>query len=1180
MSIKFEPLQVMQMQQNVCTSNANSEEPTEDVDEAICSVKERSEIASSSRIVGDMEGVEITTAGDGDLTRHLCDLPEADQSPAAVKERLADKFMQITLQRFNNEQTDFARNCENAANELDQMAREFEEMDQYLARCAIESGELKVSLSTGEKDLGSLNIEPAASGSRSDETNPTIKDDSKDGSLEPSEGRMENVDLSIASVRFDNTPVADDGDNKTEVPSIDTKINKEGNETTVGKEFIPTGFKEMTQAVQMMHNEDVDVVVEDASINGKERESMVSKNIASQKEIAECEKGNAEQTIAVDGMAKDADSSLTDGEQDFPTHTNEKNIQEINVDAISMTTAGEAHFMAVTSAGSVAEKQINEKAKECVKTEQEAEKDEGGKGEEEEEGEEANEEAGMDEGAEGSRDEDVTVVSPIEEAQGVSVVASTHDISSETDFRRLTESELQLGKVKPVWIADSDTTSCMLCCAKFTLILRRHHCRSCGRVLCAQCSAHKAVLPYMKDASKKFKVCEPCFQTLKRIDDYEKGLGSQDSTDAGMNEAGASSSTAPIDVPRVKSVLKVKSSEGNEEAGESTERSSTPGEVSRRSVTFRDGVNPGEGDADRGASSVSNIPEPSSLIPKPKKKRASVIRRVKELRMEEENICLLPKEANDPLYTRNVDGSIEKLNVEEADRLITNGQVIAVAISRNLWCDVKICKLDCCGLGRVMCICSCGMLAVGLDEILIVHDLDEDENCSIPIDIIRRIREIYEFSLKPQNESFDEKMGIRAAHLRVPTLHSTLHKNELSEFAARDILLFRPSLQCFDNLIVPSSPFLVACFIHQCETLWALAIPNRLLYRIGLQASYYPTPIVNRRTRDPVYSSFSDTTVLKVFTDFRNWSYRMLRVHGSTLDLQDDESRLVIPLWAKSDLKNLVESNRNMIAFALDFNADADSHLVCEQDATGSYRTQVFTTGVTARKVTGASFIIVDGALKSGDVPLSVSVVEDGIAIRLRADAMIAFAEALIAGEDYRLESNTMKFSLEWRNIAPRGSIGELVSPIDQSSLLGNYEYGLTESRILSSIYTIPSVNEWALRLVAVYNMAKGKFAPLIQSKVFAVSEQISAQIAYTLVPFVDSLINNSIREICIRIRVTSDDAGYIAAKWPNMEQEYLTWKDLLDNQLVPGLFNICSYIPLGFDTELSMALVSTRTLP
>uniref|UniRef100_A0A915B519 FYVE-type domain-containing protein n=1 Tax=Parascaris univalens TaxID=6257 RepID=A0A915B519_PARUN len=1167
-------------------NTANSDESIDDSDGTLLSTKKRSDTDASNRIVDSIERVETPTmASDEDFTKHLCDLPESDQTRSAVKERLADKFMEISLRRLNDEQSDFARNCESTANELDQMAREFEEMDQYLARCAIESGESKVNLSIDEKDLESLNIEPAALCSRSDEINPTMEGDPNDENLEPSESRMGNVDVSTASDRFEDRRVKDDDDSKAEVSSIDTKISKEGdettigdqltetkiskegNETTIGVKLTPESVKEVIQAAQMAYSEDIGVVTGDASMNGKETKSTMGANVAWQREIAGFKKGNAEQAVAVGGIAKDVDSSLIDREQDLPTHREEENVREVDVDAIG-----------ITNRGSIGEKEINEKAEDCENTEQGTER---GEEEKDEEGEEANEEAGMDEGTEGSRDEDVTVVSPVEEAQGISVVASTHDISSETDFRRLTESELQLGKVKPVWIADADTTSCMLCCAKFTLILRRHHCRSCGRVLCAQCSAHKAVLPYMKDASKKFKVCEPCFQTLKRIDDYEKGIGSQEnSTNPCMNEAGASSSTAPVDVPRMKSVLKVKSSDGNEEAGESAERSSTLGEVSRRSVTFRDGVNPGEGDVDRGANSVSNIPEPSSLIPKPKKKRASVIRRVKELRMEEENICLLPKEADDPIYTRNVDGSIEKVNVEEADRLLTNGQVIAVAISRNLWCDIKICKLDCCGLGRVMCICSCGMLAVGLDEILIVHDLDEDEHCSIPIDIIRRIREIYEFSLKPQNESFDEKMGIRAAHLRVPTLHSTLHKNELSEFAARDILLFRPSLQCFDNLILPSSPFLVACFIHQCEKLWALAIPNRLLYRIGLQASYYPTPIVNRRMRDPVYSSFSDTTVLKVFTDFRNWSYRMLRVYGSTLDLQDDESRLVIPSWAKSDLRNLVESNRNMIAFALDFNADADSHLVCEQDAAGTYRTHVFTTGVTARKVTGASFIIVDGALKSGDVPLSVSVVEDGIAIRLRADAMIAFAEALIAGEDYRLESNTMKFSLEWRNIASRGSIGELVSPIDQSSLVGNYEYGLTESRILSSIYTIPSVNEWALRLVAVYNMAKGKFASLIQSKVFAVSEQIAAQIAYTLVPFVDSLINNGIREICIRIRVSSDDAGYIAAKWPNMEQEYLTWKDLLDNQLVPGLFNICSYIPLGFDTELSMALVSTRTLP
>ncbi|VDK25347.1 unnamed protein product [Anisakis simplex] len=119
-----------------------------------------------------------------------------------------------------------------------------------------------------------------------------------------------------------------------------------------------------------------------------------------------------------------------------------------------------------------------------------------------------------------------------------------------------------------------------------------------------------------------------------------------------------------------------------------------------------------------------------------------------------------------------------------------------------------------------------------------------------------------------------------------------------------------------------------------------------------------------------------------------------------------------------------------------------------------------------------------------------------------------------------------------------------------EKNFKGNYEYGLSESRILSSLYPIPGVNEWALRLVAVYNIAKGKFAPLIQSKVFAVSEQIAGQIAYTLVPFTDSLINNDMREICVRIRVSADDAGYSAAKWESLEQEYAMWKDLLDNQV------------------------------
>ncbi|KHN81998.1 Zinc finger FYVE domain-containing protein 9 [Toxocara canis] len=845
------------------------------------------------------------------------------------------------------------------------------------------------------------------------------------------------------------------------------------------------------------------------------------------------------EAIAQSGQSKEA----ADGAEG----TDERHA--VGGEQIGVVVAGDEHRLTdLTMEGGALEETNEEGAHSTAKTEVTKRDD----AQKEEQGEEAHEEAGMKEWTEDTIEGEADIGENVEETRGVSVVASTHDISSETDLTRLTESELQLGKVKPVWIADSETASCMLCCAKFTLILRRHHCRSCGRVLCGQCTAYKAVLPYMNDSSKKFKVCEPCLQTLQRIDDYEKGIGLQeDSTDASTNEPGASSSALSADIPRMtKSVLKVKSSEASNEAAEGGERPSGTGDVAKRSVTFRDGVNPGDGTADKGVTDAAIAPEPSNLIPKPKKKRASVVRRVKELRMEEENVCLLPKEADDPLYTRRANGAVEKLeNLEEVQRRLADEEIVVIAVS-----------LDCCGLGRVMCVSSSGMFAVGLDEIMIVYDLDEDEQPSLPVNIIHRIHEIYECSLKPQNESFDEKMGIRAVHLRVPPLHSTLRKNEQDDFAGRDILLFRPSLQCFDNLVLPSWPFLVACFVQQCEKLWAMAIPNRLLYRIGLQASYYPTPIVNRRGREPVYTPVTDTTVLKVFIDFRNWSYRMLMVHGSTLELQDNGSRLVVPTWAKGE----VCSRSTIWKYSI-----------------GSCPTLVSTPSHLSHHLTGASFIIVDGALKSADVPLTVNVVEDGIAIRLRADAMKAFAEAISAGEDYVLESSAMKFSLEWRNTPLRAdSLGQLVSPVDQSSLMGNYEYGLIESRILSSLYSIPSVNEWALRLVAVYNMANGKFAPLIQSKVFAVSEQIAAQIAYTLVPFVDTLITNNIREISLRIRVTSDDAGYVAAKWANMEQEHSTWRDLLDNQLVPGLFNICSFIPSGFEAELSMALVSTRPLP
>ncbi|EMD69739.1 hypothetical protein COCSADRAFT_106643 [Bipolaris sorokiniana ND90Pr] len=49
--------------------------------------------------------------------------------------------------------------------------------------------------------------------------------------------------------------------------------------------------------------------------------------------------------------------------------------------------------------------------------------------------------------------------------------------------------------VLPPWQPDSDVTQCPVCKRPFTFLLRRHHCRKCGRVVCATCSPHRITIP-------------------------------------------------------------------------------------------------------------------------------------------------------------------------------------------------------------------------------------------------------------------------------------------------------------------------------------------------------------------------------------------------------------------------------------------------------------------------------------------------------------------------------------------------------------------------------------------------------------------------------------------------------------------------------------------------------------
>ena len=72
-----------------------------------------------------------------------------------------------------------------------------------------------------------------------------------------------------------------------------------------------------------------------------------------------------------------------------------------------------------------------------------------------------------------------------------------------------------LGDTCPVWVPDSHVTMCQDCCVPFTLTCRRHHCRACGRVLCATCTDNKAPLRYNQFQATR--VCDTCYHVLHSL---------------------------------------------------------------------------------------------------------------------------------------------------------------------------------------------------------------------------------------------------------------------------------------------------------------------------------------------------------------------------------------------------------------------------------------------------------------------------------------------------------------------------------------------------------------------------------------------------------------------------------------------------------------------------------------
>lgn len=46
------------------------------------------------------------------------------------------------------------------------------------------------------------------------------------------------------------------------------------------------------------------------------------------------------------------------------------------------------------------------------------------------------------------------------------------------------------------WQPDAEATYCPICYTQFSIFVRKHHCRKCGRVVCNSCSPHRIIIPH------------------------------------------------------------------------------------------------------------------------------------------------------------------------------------------------------------------------------------------------------------------------------------------------------------------------------------------------------------------------------------------------------------------------------------------------------------------------------------------------------------------------------------------------------------------------------------------------------------------------------------------------------------------------------------------------------------
>ncbi|XP_060692355.1 zinc finger FYVE domain-containing protein 16-like isoform X4 [Hemiscyllium ocellatum] len=709
-----------------------------------------------------------------------------------------------------------------------------------------------------------------------------------------------------------------------------------------------------------------------------------------------------------------------------------------------------------------------------------------------------------------------------------------------------------LGHSHPQWIPDSEAPNCAKCQARFTFTKRRHHCRACGNVFCATCCNQRCKLQYLEN--KEARVCVDCYDTI------QKGICSREhrrvwfadgilpngevadtTTMTGNSTVGVGKQT-PDDVCRMSHVT--------QESKVVLPSSSSAGDkIHSEAISQVDALRTDSASTKTVLASLEKDITPNLIYRADYRALATIGKSVTKA------ISLVPDNENDlPPLIVAIESEGGPVVVEEhpsqnhAMLLLEDegSNPLTFVLNANLLVNVKRVNY---AANKCWCFVSNGLHGVGQAEVVILLLCMPNEN-TIPKDIFNFFIALYQ----------DATKGKPVGNLG----NVTFTENFLGSQHHGGFLFVTPTFQPLTELLLPSSPFLFGILIQKLEVPWAKVFPIRLMLRLGAEYNVYPCPLMSVRFRKALFGE-TGHTIMNLLADLRSYQYTLPTIEELVLLVEMGQSTVKIPKRRYNEVMKVVtSSNEHVITMGACFSLDADSHLVCIQNDDKTYQTQANTITGKSRKVTGASFVVFNGALKttSGFIAKS-SIVEDGLMVHITPETMEGLRRALREKRNFKiicgkLDPDDRKefVNIQWMDGDEPVNKGVL-SPIDGRSMEDIPSIRMLQENVFET-------DGITVKCTEVFYLQRNHdpLSPTIPAAQSELTEEIASACCAALCPHLKALKEIGINKLSLRVSLETDKVEYQAgSSGRQLPQHYM---NDLDSALIPVIHSGSSYASSG----------------